>query len=701
MTQDTNPLVLDRLVSDAGGTSSFRERSYKVGSVYTLSYSSATIAIYDYDREKAGGLPKGGFLIAAKESNDESFVLLRILGEARLPAAAANDVTREHAVEATANEKPWPETLDAWTKDRLSLHGLECRILGTFLRENGGQWKFAEDTDNYYAVSELMVWKPDATTLELIVNNRHRTNPIPLENADVPIGFTRFAAAEREGAISAQVKLTVTDLLQRRTVYLGMSRSGKSNAMKITAEQIYRLREIDPNLRIGQLIFDPNGEYAQDNPQDGAGLHRIHETLSLERDDEVETFGLFPVPSDPDRKIMKINFYGDQFPSDMSATSVEQALEQLLAGREIIVGLMADVSSQYMRSFRDADLSIPVDFVGDRGVQARYKRTILAYQTALFAAGLQRPNWKPSLRGLFNKDLLDAMTSQTDNAGSSAAGRYASAATTIEAAKDQNGDTSWDALVEIFSALRQFVTDDKSAYQNFNRTYIQSSSSGESWAEPRLANTLQIFQYPNGPRSFQRAQEQHDPSSSNDFAAEVVDHLENGKLVIIDQSTGDPEQNRRAAERIMWRVFNTQQEKFRTAATGGGMDLTSNHLLVYVEEAHNLLPRAGSADSLRTVWARAAKEGSKMNLGMVLATQAPSSIMPEILSETDNWILAYLNSASERRVVGDYMDFGDFLEQIGQVSEPGFVRIRTLSRAYTVPMQFERFRLELPAEPTS
>ena len=34
----------------------------------------------------------------------------------------------------------------------------------------------------------------------------------------------------------------------------------------------------------------------------------------------------------------------------------------------------------------------------------------------------------------------------------------------------------------------------------------------------------------------------------------------------------------------------------------------------------------------------------------------------------------------------------------GQVSEPGFVRIRTLSRAYTVPMQFKRFRLELPGE---
>ena len=84
-----------------------------------------------------------------------------------------------------------------------------------------------------------------------------------------------------------------------------------------------------------------------------------------------------------------------------------------------------------------------------------------------------------------------------------------------------------------------------------------------------------------------------------------------------------------------------------------------------------------------------------MNLGMVLATQAPSSIMPEILSETDNWILAYLNSESERRVIAGYMDFEDFLDQIGQVSEPGFVRMRTLSLAYTVPVQFDQFRLHI------
>ena len=205
-----------------------------------------------------------------------------------------------------------------------------------------------------------------------------------------------------------------------------------------------------------------------------------------------------------------------------------------------------------------------------------------------------------------------------------------------------------------------------------------------------------IFQTQNGPRSFQGVRDQHDPSSRLDYAESVVSDLNAGKLVIVDQSTGDPAMNQRAAERIMWRVFQTQQNKFRNAATAGDDGNPLPGILIYLEEAHNLLPRVGAADVLRTVWARAAKEGSKMNIGMVLATQAPSSIMPEILSETDNWILAYLNSQNERRVIAGYMDFEDFLEQIGKVSEPGFVRVRTLSLAYTVPVQFERFRLDLP-----
>ena len=235
----------------------------------------------------------------------------------------------------------------------------------------------------------------------------------------------------------------------------------------------------------------------------------------------------------------------------------------------------------------------------------------------------------------------------------------------------------------------------------------RNRSTHESWADSRFRAVLRIFESRNGPRAFQVAQEQHDPTTSNDFAEAVVNDLQKGKLVIIDQSAGDPDQNQAAAERIMWRIFTSQQERFRSllaqfdpTAPPDESQATKGHVIVYIEEAHNRLPRANASDALKTVWARTAKEGSKLNIGMVLATQAPSSVMPEILSETDNWVLSYLNSDAERRVVAGYMDFSDFIEQIGKVSEQGFVRIRTLSQAYTVPIQLDKFQISDDSTPS-
>ena len=73
----------------------------------------------------------------------------------------------------------------------MSLHGLECSVLGTFIWEDS-KYRYAEDIDNYYSVNQLMVWKPDATALDLIVNHQHRTNDIPIAKKATKIGRTRL-----------------------------------------------------------------------------------------------------------------------------------------------------------------------------------------------------------------------------------------------------------------------------------------------------------------------------------------------------------------------------------------------------------------------------------------------------------------------------------------------------------------------------
>lgn len=702
--------VIENLVQSAGhpGDRPFRERAKLVGSVYMLSYTEATIAVYDYDREQAGGLPKSTFLMAAKSGGDEGFILLRIQREARLPAAADNDQIRQNSIEGSGNATHWAADMPEWIKDKMSLHGLQCSVLGTFLWEDN-EYSYAEDIDNYYAVNQLMVWKPDAESLDMIVNHQHRTNDIAVGRKSVKIGHTKFAAAEPSHTTSVDFKINPTDIMKRRTAYFGMSRSGKSNGLKVMAESIYRIREENPNHRVGQIIFDLSGEYAQDNYQDGKGLHRVHETLGLPRNKEVATYGLIPVDWDIERKVMKINFFGDPIPrewqTDQDTVAVMDALDQMLAGKEIINGVMANLTSLYTRAFRDTDIAPEDSAAGDYSAQTRYYRTLLAYRTALAAAGFQPPAWRPSIQGpqnnssLFSAEFVKAL-GHPNNDKSDNYTEYLQAASIIDSAKNNRFAVSWDQLIIVFTALSKFIDDKSSTFPKFNEDYIKRSSTHEEWADPRFRSILRIFAYRNGPRSFQIAQEQHDPNTPKDFAESVVDDLKEGKLVILDQSAGDPEQNKTAAERVMWSIFKHQQNRFRSGLTQFDPTkppdedrATEGHIIVYIEEAHNLLPRANAQDNLTTVWARSAKEGSKLNIGMVLATQAPSSVMPEILSETDNWVLSYLNSKKERNVIADYMDFEDFVDQIGKVSEQGFVRIRTLAQAYTVPVQLDKFEI--------
>lgn len=138
-------------------------------------------------------------------------------------------------IEDSGNEGPWAAKMSPWIKDKMSLHGLECSVLGTFIQESDDLYRYAEDTDNYYAVNELMVWKPDLRSLDLIVNHQHRSNDIRIKSANTKIGMTRFAAAERRDAVKAEFRINPTDIMKRRTAYFGMSRSGKSNGLKIVA----------------------------------------------------------------------------------------------------------------------------------------------------------------------------------------------------------------------------------------------------------------------------------------------------------------------------------------------------------------------------------------------------------------------------------------------------------------------------------
>lgn len=518
----------------------------QIGDLYSINYETARVIVHDFARQKVGGIPSLSFLIATRvnldaeidfKAEDSSFILLRVMDSAPLPQdSEAERIRVETAQRVSGEELNWDQqgAMDARTRNYLSYAGVKCRIIGTFYFEEDSQnseaelnLKFGSDISNYYPNRGLKVYKPNGSALEQIVNycdpSTLKSHIEKYNNSEkVKLGQVRYASTNRKYQQIDNVPVFIypADLLSQKSALFGMTRTGKSNTTKIIAKSVYELRTNenpdDTPLRIGQIIFDPNGEYANENVQDNnSALKNIWQfNPGTAKDDEVATYGLTGHPNDPDRNLMLLNFFTD---------------ENLAIGKSIIDSILSEDKTTYIRNFVQVAFEQPDQ--GDRSALTRYNRRVLAYRAVLARAGFQVPqNVRANTSRLFNQQLIQALQNyEGDNEA-----EYQSTAQIF-----QNQNPSWQQLANAFESLDKFMRERNSGYNDFESNYVnRPNGSGERWADEDFKKILGIFQYPNGTRKIGKAAEQHSADTSRDYAEDIYNHLVQGKLVIIDQSSG-------------------------------------------------------------------------------------------------------------------------------------------------------------------
>ena len=182
----------------------------------------------------------------------------------------------------------------------------------------------------------------------------------------------------------------------------------------------------------------------------------------------------------------------------------------------------------------------------------------------------------------------------------------------------------------------------------------------------------------------------HTSVQQDAFETDILGQLRAGRIVIVDLSIGSPEVQALFSERICRHIFSDAMRRFTQASP-------NNFIQFYFEEAHNLFPKRDDKD-LSIIYNRLAKEGAKLHLGLIYATQEVGSISSNILKNTQNWFVSHLNNDDEILELKKYYDFSDFAEALlrfSQTTDKGFVRMKTYSSPFVVPAQIDRFPPEV------
>jgi len=648
-----------------------------IGRPFYLDFNIAKILVADSWKHKVKGIPEGCFLLAFydnpyDEEINETF-LLRVLKPTSLPTDSIVVSSLIEYYKDNLNTSGKNSELDDFTRYEFSFSGLECRVLGTFYT-NKENIEFGADVENFYSANNYKVYKATDKILASIVNQRDSDISFGGEN-EFSIGKVRYSSSKRffleDNSISSvEVYINPNDMLGKRTALFGMTRTGKSNTVKKIIEATSEISDsaiksslpntplssfepIDKNTgkpiyKVGQLIFDINGEYANANLQDdGTAIFDMYKENTT-RYSTIEKDGF---------KVMKVNFYND-----------------IVAGFDLIKNSLVEDKSDYIKSLCSVDFDEPENYRIDMGSKTsderkatiEYDKKVALYKCCLFKAGFKVPTNRNNVK--FNGHVSTINTLCPN----------------IEPHKSISLEQASTWFETIFDAM-----EDRTEFNNY-----RNEKDREYFDEDMMA-LLKFFTRKNRPgssptvsgyRKIRSLSLLHTDLSDDSFESDIIKALRHGNIVIVDLSQGQPSIQRLYSEKICNGIFKDSMKRFIDSKA-------NNFIQFYFEEAHNLFPQKEDKD-LSQVYNRIAKEGAKLNIGMIYATQEVSSISSNILKNTQNWFIAHLNNEDETKELKKFYDFSDFTSSLIKFSaknDQGFVRMKTYSNPFIVPVQIDRF----------
>lgn len=625
-----------------------------VGYVLDIGYGEITIITCDPFKVNVGGIPRNSLLImcpSSFESNDVSmplhFTLLRVLDAAPTPLS-----TEVQQTYFELQKKSMPE-LDVFTQSELQWGALKTCVLGMFYPhpEKVDAVEFSGDLNNFVSAHKYRIYAPDDALLDLVTNsmvpndNRFLIGKLRLTECRLPLPDKRLP--------NVDVYLSTNDFMGCRTAMFGKTRLGKSNVVKLIAQSLIETAINTKN--VGQLIFDINGEYANDNPQD--------DNLSIRGayPDRCIVYALNQKPSTPS-KLLRLNFYED-------ASSSKQVLNSLIkqSGRSL---------SDYVNDFLSVDLpdievieAIPSSRINDK---IRAIRKLHYYWALLHKAQF------PVDESRLKQSIPSAGITKGFNPGFSAdlrdgAYEYAGYPT-------PSSPNTLDELVRELEVVARFRREHRSSprltTQSGNPVFEQDDIAIMEILEPQPGRSGFIILRP--------FRVYHDQDAGN-YREEIINLLDEGRTVILDLGNANDEVVRYFSRQLSEALFNHQMEKFTSNSLG------DHYLQIYFEEAHNLFA-ANDTDEATKIYRRFAKEGAKYHIGMVYSTQSLTTISADLLAQTENFFIAHLSSQDDvNRLSRVNIVYESLKDDILQAKTVGYIRMLTKSHRFVISMQALKF----------